>query len=82
MKQTLLTGAMALMLAGSVYMNVSAQSEPTGSRVVGMTGNDKATWILTDADDLVYCWWKESPDRKDQPARCRVLNKWRVDRLQ
>lgn len=46
-----------------------------------MVGDKDATWILTDEDELIYCWWPEDPNRRDQQARCRVLNKWRVNRL-
>jgi hypothetical protein len=47
-----------------------------------MTGDKDAVWIATSDNQLIYCWWPQDPKRLDQQANCRVLNRFRVDRLQ
>lgn len=60
---------------------VSARNE-TQPRVVQMTGDKNAVWIATDDNRLIYCWWPQDPSRLDSQARCRVLDRFSVDRLQ
>ena len=82
MREKFLIPVLVSFLAVSVFINLTDRANAQNTRAIEMTGDSKATWILTDADELIYCWWPESPDRRDQQARCRVLNKWRVDRVQ
>ena len=82
MNQKVLTITLAALLAGSILINLTGKAGAQNIRAIEMTGDSDATWILTEDDQLIYCWWPESPDRRDQQARCRVLNRWRVDRLQ
>jgi hypothetical protein len=82
MKNTALLCATSLIVAGFFYFSVTAQSSNDKATPIAMTGDKDATWILTDQNKLIYCWWPESPDRRDQQASCRVLDKFRVDRIQ
>ena len=83
MKHTAIISATLIIIAGFFYFSLTAQSQSTSERsAVAMVGDKDAAWILTDEDELIYCWWPEDPNRRDQQARCRVLNKWRVNRLQ
>jgi hypothetical protein len=82
MKISAILSAVLLLLAGVVYLNVSAQAATQASKVIAMTGDKEAVWFATDQNELVYCWWSDSPARLDKRAKCRVLNRSRVDRLQ
>lgn len=81
MKQTVVICATLVIIAGLFNLNVSAQSSDTGT-AIAMTGDKDATWVLTSDNELIYCWWPESPDRITVQAKCRVLNRWRVERTQ
>ena len=80
MKQTLLISALAVTLAGSLYFNFSDKAQAQNPAAIAMTGDREATWIVTDTNELIYCWWEEFPPRRDQRATCRIMNKWRVDK--
>ena len=80
MKQTLLISALAVTLAGSLYFNFSDNAQAQNASPLAMTGDRDATWIVTDNQELIYCWWDEWPPRRDNRATCRVMNKWRVDK--
>lgn len=82
MKPSAIIGALLVLLAGSLYMNVSAQESDSAPSAVAMTGDSKATWILLDSSELVYCWWPEGPDTRTRQASCRVLDKFKVNRMQ
>ena len=47
-----------------------------------MTGDKNAVWIATSDNRLIYCWWPQDPSRLDSQASCRVLDRFKVDRLQ
>ena len=82
MKPSAIIGALGVLLAGSLYMNVSAQESGSAPGAVAMTGDSKAAWILLDSRELVYCWWPEGPDTRTRQASCRVLDKFKVNRIQ
>ena len=46
MKPYAIIGALGVLLAGSLYMNVSAQESGPTPSAVAMTGDSKAAWIL------------------------------------
>lgn len=83
MKQAALISATLVVIASFFYFSLAAQSQSTSKpSAIAMTGDKDATWILTDENELIYCWWPQSPDSRVVQAKCRVLNKWRVDRLE
>jgi hypothetical protein len=81
MKQSILIAALSVVLAGSLYFNYSEQAKAQDRTALAMTGDRQATWIVTDTNELVYCWWDEFPPRRDMRATCRVMDKWRVDKI-
>ena len=81
MKHTLLIGALSLTLAISLYFNFTGNATAQVGAPVAMTGDQKATWIVTDTNDLVFCWWDNFPPRRDERLNCRANDKWNVDKL-
>ena len=79
MKNAIISGLGLLLFASFFYINVSAQSENERGKPIMMVGDKDATWILTDNEELIYCWWKGSPDTRTEPAHCRMLNRYRVE---
>jgi len=82
MKHTAIISATLVIIASFFFISLSVQSSDNKPTAIAMTGDKDATWILTDQDELIYCWWPESPNSKTQQANCRVLNKYRVNRTQ
>ena len=81
MKQSILIAALTVVLAGSLYFNFSEQAKAQSPTALAMTGDRHATWIVTDTNELIYCWWVEFPPRRDIRTNCRVMDKWRVDKI-
>jgi hypothetical protein len=79
MRNAIISGLGILLFASFFYINVSAQSENENGKPLMMVGDKDATWILTDNEELIYCWWPESPNTRGKQARCRVLNRYRVE---
>ena len=77
--RTLAVGALTLAAAGLAQ---TASAQQNQANVVRMTGDKDAVWIATADNQLIYCWWPQDPKRLDQQASCRVLNRFRIDRLQ
>lgn len=84
MKHTITICATLVLIASFFHFSLVAQSQSSSSRAnaIAMTGDADATWILTDKDELIYCWWPGDPETRTEQAKCRVLNRWRVDRIQ
>jgi len=81
MKPSILIAALTVVLTGSLYFNFSEQAKAQNAIALAMTGDKEATWIVTDSNELIYCWWNEFPPRRDQRANCRKMDKWNVDKL-
>jgi hypothetical protein len=81
MKSSILIAALTVVLAASMYFNFSEQAKAQSPMALAMTGDKEAAWIVTDTNELIYCWWDEFPPRRDQRARCRKMDKWNVDKL-
>ena len=69
-------------IIGTLAFTQAPLAQNGAGQVVGMTGDKDAVWIATSDNQLIYCWWPQDPKRLDQQANCRVLNRFRVDRLQ
>ena len=81
MKPTILIVALSVVLTGSLYFNFSEQAKAQNTMALAMTGDREAAWIVTNTNELIYCWWDEFPPRRDQRASCRKMDKWNVDKL-
>ena len=81
MKNTLLLTALSLTLAVSMYFNFTGNATAQVGGAVAMTGDQKATWIVTDTNTLVFCWWDNYPPRRDERLNCRANDKWNVDKI-
>ena len=83
MKNSMLIAALSLTLAGSLYFNFTSSATAQGElgSPVAMTGDQKATWIVTDANNLVFCWWNNFPPSRDERLNCRANDRWNVDKL-
>ena len=81
MKPSILIAALTAVLTGSLYFNFSEQAKAQSATALAMTGDKEAAWIVTDTNELIYCWWDEFPPRRDPRASCRKMDKWNVDKL-
>lgn len=68
-----------LLLAGFAFHTPTGSMSERAPVVTHMTGNEDAVWLSMSNNELIYCWWKEAPDRITERPRCRKLDRWSVE---
>ena len=74
---TIALGLVTIVLT-HVLMSRVATAQSGEVTVTHMAGDAGGVWLATDDERLVYCWFPRDPMRREEPANCRIIDRFRA----